>query len=71
MNLLGVSCQITYPSSCPGLMRLYFFADGPVDWTANVITGLHYRVADQAISCLPDIANCVDEYSVRLDRVNL
>lgn len=69
-DMLGVYCQIQYRSSCDGAISFYFQnpPDKTVDWSANVIDGAIFRVQDYATRCLPDLANCTDEYVARLER---
>ena len=68
-GILGVVCNMTYPSKCTGSVSFSFVASEATDFNAKVIEGLTYEVADHAPSCLPDIANCVDRYRVQLERV--
>jgi hypothetical protein len=70
-DMLGVYCQIQYRSSCEGAMSFYFQnpPGASVDWTSNVIDGAIFRVQDFAARCLPDLANCTDEYTARLERM--
>jgi hypothetical protein len=70
-DMLGVYCTIQYPSTCDGHISFYFTAPpgGSVNWNDSVITNALFRVEDRATSCLPDIANCLDEYTAELKRV--
>ena len=69
-DMLSLYCNIQYPATCDGNMAFSFAGDKdkPVDWTAPVIENVYFRIQDLAPSCLPDIANCFDEYKVKLER---
>jgi hypothetical protein len=69
-DMLSLSCNIEYPSKCDGNMSFSFGGENnkPIDWTAPVIENVYFRIQDRAQSCLPDIANCFDEYKVKLER---
>ncbi len=71
-EMLGVYCQIEYKSTCPGFMTFFFKAmpGVTIDWNARSIDNVLFRVEDFAKICLPDLANCIDEYQVHLDRIN-
>ncbi|MFZ5892920.1 MAG: hypothetical protein ACOY0T_17805 [Myxococcota bacterium] len=71
-DMLSLYCNIQYPATCDGSMSFWFAGekDKPVDWKAPVIENVFFRVKDDAPSCLPDIANCFDEYLVKLERQN-
>lgn len=70
-DMLGVYCTIQYPSTCDGHISFYFTAapGTSVNWSDNLITNALFRVEDRATSCLPDVANCLDEYTAKLERV--
>ncbi|HET9934684.1 MAG TPA: hypothetical protein VFQ35_28460 [Polyangiaceae bacterium] len=71
-DMLSIFCEIRYPSKCDGSMTFSFVGekDKVVDWTAPVIENVYFHIEDKAVSCLPDIANCFDEYQVKLERQN-
>lgn len=71
-DMLSIFCEIQYPSKCDGAMTFSFAGekDKVVDWTAPVIDNVYFRIEDKAVSCLPDVANCFDEYQVKLERQN-
>lgn len=68
-EMLATYCDFTYKSSCPGNIKFSFTAPPGVDWNAPIIDGAIFRIRDYASSCLPDTANCLDEWSVRLERI--
>ena len=70
-DMLGVYCTIQYESTCDGHMSFYFTSPPGqyVDWNANTITNALFRIEDRATSCLPNIANCLDEYTAKLERL--
>lgn len=69
-HMLGTECEMEYPSSCEGLVKFYFFAPAgvQVDWSAQRIENVVFRVEDQVINCIPNLARCIDEYQVILER---
>lgn len=71
-DMLSIFCDIEYPATCGGTMNFSFGgeANQVVDWTKPVIENVYFRIKDDARGCLPDIANCFDEYQVRLERQN-
>lgn len=71
-DMLGVYCAIQYPSTCDGHISFYFTAapGTVVNWNEKLITNALFRVEDRATSCLPDVANCLDEYTAKLERVD-
>lgn len=70
-EMLGTECEMKYPSLCQGQINFYFYAPVgiPVNWGAPRIEGARFRIADYASECLPDQANCLDEYAVLLERI--
>lgn len=70
-QMLGTECQMLYPSRCQGFINFYFYApqNSAVDWSAPTIHGARFRVKDHVAGCIPDQANCLDEYDVQLDRM--
>lgn len=70
-GMLGIYCAIEYPSTCSGHISFYFTTPPGqnVNWNDSVITNALFRVEDRATDCLPDIANCIDEYTAKLERV--
>jgi hypothetical protein len=71
-DMLGVMCDIQYPSTCPGKMRFYFDeANGAsVNWSAPQVDNIVFKVQDyMEESCLGGIGNCTDEYTAQLVRI--
>jgi hypothetical protein len=68
-EMLGVDCEMIYPSHCAGLISFYFANGANHDWGAAVIEGALLRIEDAAAECLPNISGCLDEYLVRLERL--
>ena len=70
-DMLGITCSIEYRGGCRGSLKLAFSTDdATIDWSSPRIDNAIYIVEDFAPSCLPDLANCHDEYSARLERTN-
>lgn len=71
-DMLSIFCDIQYPATCEGSMTFSFKGESNtvVDWTQPVIENVYFRIKDDARGCLPDIANCTDEYKVKLERQN-
>jgi hypothetical protein len=68
---LGTYCQMRYESTCEGMIWFYFDtpAGAPqVNWEAPVIDAV-FKIKDATVGCLPNIANCIDEYAARLERL--
>lgn len=70
-QMLGTNCEMKYPSTCPGLVNFYFYQPGgvTVNWAAPRIENVLFRIQDTVTGCIPNIANCLDEYRVVLERL--
>lgn len=70
-QMLGTECEMKYPAACIGNVNFYFYAPpgSTVDWSAPTIQGVRFRVRDHVRGCIPDLADCLDEYEVNLQRM--
>lgn len=70
-QMLGTMCEMKYPSTCEGLVSFYFSAaaGAAVNWSAPRIENVVFRVEDSILGCIPNLAGCIDEYHVTLDRI--
>ena len=69
--MLGTYCQIVYKAGCDGHMLFSFRAPSgvTVDFGAPVVEGAQFRIQDFSPNCFSDQSNCLDEYVVRLERL--
>lgn len=69
-DMLGVYCKILYKAGCDGHMLFSFAApeNTAVNWSAPVIEGVLFRIADFSPNCFADKSNCLDVYTAKLER---